>query len=580
MGYIKGITEMENLLGERIIFPDEIIGKLENNNALPEAMAAESEIRNINEPVNVKIKKPRESRRKTTIIIGSVAATVLVVLAIFAIFYAPQGTLTGYTTATREVQEAIDYNKEFSHYTETQLDITNLTGLRISGALEGTRAIVKLRINDVEYTVADITKPQDSLITGMVVGEELSHTISTDKGIYVLGETVTITITPDAENKSIYVTRGEETAKLDGNTYLPAAAGEYTAIALIVLADDILRVETNFTFIEQTAEEANETNQTNTTETPTEPEPTPEPTIPAGYEFTNLCTETCNLAGVSNPVLIIELEPNTTLTITELIITRTKENSAPEQTKNIPDIILAAGQTIALELDDYFTDPDGDTVQYDINEIPEIGSTIAQSTLSISSENTGAYTAYIYATDGDKLVTSNIFLITITSNETKATEPAINATLVETSDLCSSPNINQRPAYCFEGIEDQVFQDILAPLETPAGIMIGRFNRFGNLIIKGLLIQNSTGTPGESDFKIGYSETRLFTEVRTYTAWIDSETGNLHLRGRIYEEQQSITPPQSPVYLIQNKLGIVLGYFDRLTGDLYLKGNIVQLGKV
>ena len=585
MGYLKETREMENFLGERIIFPDEIIDKLENN----EAQAQESEMRNTSEPFIIKVKKPRENRRKTTIIMAGVAAVILVILAITAIFYAPQGTLTGYTAATREIQQTIDYNEEFNHYTETQLELTNITSFRISGVLDGTRATIKLRINNTEYTVAEITKPQDSLITGMATAEEPPlYTITTDKAEYALGETVTINITPEAAEKSIYITYGEETTKLDGNTYVPAAAGEYTAIALIVLADDILRIETNFTVSEGTTPLTNQTNTT-TPETPTETEPTPEPEpAPVNtYEFTSLCTDTCSLAETSNPVLIIELEPNTTLTITELIITKTKENSAPEQTKNLPDIILIAGQTLALDLNDYFNDPDGDTVQYDINEILEINSTITRSTLTISSDNTGAYTAYIYATDGDKLVTSNIFLITITTsetnesiNQTTPTEPMINVTLNETTDPCSNPEVNLRPSTCFVGVEELAFEELAIEVQSMQRGRVGLFTRYGNLVIRGLLVQNATGEPSANDFQVGFSERSGFVETRTVSGWISTETGNLHLRGRIYENQDILSPSQFNTFIIRNKHNMILGYFDELTGDLYLRGNIVQLGKV
>ena len=565
----EAIRRIGEIQEERIIFPEEIIQKPEET---------EIEIPDIQPPQGMV--KPREKSNKKTIILASAAAVILVALAIIAIFQSQQGLLTGYIVATREIQQAIEYNGTFEHYTETRLEVTNITSLRISGTLEGTRAIVKLRVNGVEYLVADIAKLQGEQITGMMVGEESSHTISTDKTSYSLGETVTITITPDAAEKSLYVAHSEETTKLDGNTYLPAAAGEYTAIALIVLPEDIIRIETNFTVIEQIAETANQTNTT-TSETPAEPEPTPEPTIPTGYEFTALCTETCNLAETTNPTLIVELEPDSKLTITELITTRITENSAPEQTKNMPDIILQSGQTTTLSLNEYFADNDGDTVQYDINEIPEINAQLEQSILTLSSDNPGVYTAYIYATDGDKLITSNTFTITITetaeqTNETAPAEPVISGT----TDSCSNPDVNLRPSSCFVGVEDLAFEELTIDIQDQQRERVGLFTRYGNLVIRGLLLQNATGEPGANNFQLGFSERSGFVETRTTTAWISTETGNLHLRGRIYENQDTLEPSQFNTFIIRNKHNMILGYFDELTGDLYLRGNIVQLGKV
>jgi hypothetical protein len=432
--------------------------------------------------------------------------------------------------------------------------------------------------------VAEITNPlqQPSLITGLAIGEPTAqYAITTDKTNYALGETITITITPEAENKSLYVNYGEETHKLEGNTYTPEVIGEYTAIALIVLPNDILRLENNFTVTEQ----PNET----LPETPAEP--TPEPALPTGYEFANLCTETCNIPETNNPTLIIELTENTTLNINTITITQNKENSAPEQTHNIPDIDLITGQTTTLDLNQYFSDTDGDTIQYDINEIPEINAQITQNTLTINSQQTGTYTAFIYATDGDKLTTSNTFQITITeetinktTNETtpitNETTNQTNITLPETTGLCSNPNINLRPSICFVGIENQAFEELNWEVQNKKRARVGIFTRFGNLIIKGIIIQNVTGEPGEQDFTIGFSERNGFSETITNTAWISTESGNLYLRGRIYENQEVLSPAQYNTFVIRNKFGLILGYFDELTGDLYLRGNIVQLGKV
>lgn len=533
-------------------------------------------------------------RRNKVLALGT--AVIILIAAIMGVLYTNSGglagQLTGHTTLTREIQEVTDFNQAFSQVTETQLELSNIISFKISGILEGTSARVKLRINGTEYLVADIVKPEsEQQLTGQVTGEETpQYTITTDKSSYLLGETVTVTIAPDtetssqaadpekasfSENKSLYVSYGEQTQKLETNTYTPEALGEYQAIALITLPDNILRLETNFTVSDEIITET--------------PEPAPPETT--GYEFTALCTETCTIPPTTNPVLIIEPAESSTLTIIEITVMQERENNAPVQVQVIPDLTIAQGETATLDLNEYFSDTDGDVVQYDINEIPEIETTITQNTLTITSANPGVYTVYIYATDGDKLVTSNTFEITInpaeatgegqgtTANET---EPITEITPepVITADPCTVADINQRPSYCFAGIEDQVYQDLSAPLENTEGALLGRFNKFGNLIIKGLLVQGTTGEPETDDFKVGITETVDYKETTTYTAWISKETGNLYLKGIVHEEQEALQPPQFDSYTIQNKFGIVLAYFDERTGDLYLKGNIVQLGKI
>jgi len=532
----------------------------------------------------------QHSKNKKTRMQLGIAGAILVVIAVISIF-SQQGpfTPTGFVIGEKQVQKAIDFNQAFSQYTETQLELGNITGLKISGRLEGAGARVKLRINGTDYLVADIINPTRQNQTAPEQAPQ--YIISTDKTSYVIGETVTVTVTPGTENKSLYVSYGEQTQILDANTYITQELGEYQAIALITLPDDILRIETNFTVGNES------TNETTPIETPT-PENLPEQTNT--YEFSGLCTETCNIPESSSAILIIETSENSTVTITQITTTQNKENQAPEQTRVIADITQTTQETTTLDLNEYFSDPDNDTVQYDINEIPEIDAAISQNILTITSANPGTYTAYIYATDGDKLVTSNTFQITIITaeaenpdNQTNSLNETTNETINETAppgetiteppvltDPCSSPDINQRPSYCFAGIEDKIYQDLSAPLENREGELLGRFNKFGNLIIKGLIVQEATGEPEADDFKIGYTETIDFMETTIYTAWISKATGNLYLRGGVREEQETLQPQQFDTFIIQNKLGIILAYFDERTGDLYIKGNIVQLGKI
>jgi hypothetical protein len=534
-----------------------------------------------------KTKEAVHDPRSKKIITFSAAAIVLILMAIIGIIYTNPNLLTGQVTATRQAQEIISYNRVFDHYTETQLELNKLVSLKISGILEGTSAKVKLRINGTDYLVAEITNPsqQPSLITGMAIGEpteELTpqYIISTDKISYAIGETITITITPEAENKSLYVNYGEETHKLEGNTYAPLAIGEYTAVALIVLPNDILRIETNFTVTEQPVE----TPQNTTTNQTTPPETPPEQTT--GYEFINLCTETCTISETSNPILIVEVAENTTLTITTLTITQNKENSAPEQTHTIPDINLITGQTTTLDLNQYFSDPEGDLVQYDINEIPEINAQITQNALTITSQQPGTYTAFIYATDGDKLTTSNTFQITIqeqtnqtTTNETiPITNETTNQTTEPTNSLpeitdCSNPDPNKRPLECLNSAE--YFQEQTLFITNNAREPIARITSIGNLILSGEVIENESFQPDSGDYTIGYEDS---FGSRYTTVWFESKTGNLHLAGALHEEMINEVPTPG-FFALRNKKGIVLIWADSITGDLFVRGNVIPYRK-
>ncbi|MBN2052781.1 hypothetical protein JW756_04730 [Candidatus Woesearchaeota archaeon] len=635
MNHNENIRKLEETLNEVIRFTNELDEKLARNeidgihyhvllNEKLSGRTKEEIISHIEQKIKEEKNKAREGKKKTITI--SAAAIILIIIAIIGIIYPNPGALTGYTTATKQIEQKIDYNRVFEHYTETQLDLTNLTSLKISGTLEGTGAKIKLRINGTEYLIAQITNPteQPSQITGMVIEEETTqYTITTDKTTYTLGETATITITPTTNNQSLYVSYGEETHKLETNTYKPETTGNYQIIALIVLPEDIIRINTNFTVTsknnsifavpeksnfsetettttEETPKETNETNQTTPTNetTPTENttvnetnqtnETTPtEPTTNA-FVFENLCTETCTLTENSNPVLIVELDDNTTLTINTLTTTQTKENLAPEQNKNIPDITLAKGESRTINLNNYFKDPEEETIQYDINKIPEITTTINQNELTITSQNLGKYTAYIYATDGNKMIVSNTFTITITET-TEETTTETNQTTNETTGLpisneteivltpiidCGNPNPNNRPVECMIGQEDKYFKDKSIFIENLDKTQVARITAFGNMVIRGKLYENSIYAPSSRDFRVNYFIDDGETEV--VSAWIDTATGDLHLRGTAHEEQFSIIPPSTGAFIIQNRKGTNLGFIDKITGDLYLRGNLIQ----
>jgi hypothetical protein len=307
-------------------------------------------------------------RKSKVLALGT--AVIILIAAIMVVLYTSSGgltsQLTGQATLTREVQEVTDFNQAFSQATETQLELNNIISFKISGKLEGTSVKVKLRINGTEYLVADIVKPESQQqITGQATADIPQYTIATDKKSYLLGEIVTISIAPDDGNKSLYVSYGEQTQKLETNTYTPEALGEYQAIGLITLPDNILRLETNFTvtskndsiFAEPEKQGFSDSNET-IAETP---EPTPTET--SGYEFTALCTETCTMPETTNPILVIETAENSTLTITEITTTQQRENNAPVQVQVIPDLTMVRGETGILDLNEYFSDTDGDVVQ-------------------------------------------------------------------------------------------------------------------------------------------------------------------------------------------------------------------------
>ena len=125
-----------------------------------------------------------------------------------------------------------------------------------------------------------------------------------------------------------------------------------------------------------------------------------------------------------------------------------------------------------------------------------------------------------------------------------------------------------------EGKEEDYFKDQSLFLRNLDKVKIARITAFGNFVISGVLVENSVGSPGPRDFRISYTLGDGETDVTT--AWIESGSGDVHLKGNLFEEQFKLLPGNQDTFMIQNRKGTNLGYFERRTGNLYLRGNLLQ----
>lgn len=544
-----------------------------------------------------------EGQKRKHVITISAAAVILVMLAIVGILFTNPDALSGFAVYTPHVQ-TFELGTTFSQLTETQLNITNITSFKITGVLEGTGAAVRLRTDSGEYVVATINN-SDTSVERTITTE---YSLRTDKTIYALGENVSIITNPAVADKSIYMINGEDTSLLDapGETYMTTQPGTYTVRALLTLPNDIIRLETSFTVVNETGNESNETVQGDNTVIQMVNTTTNETNgTSAAYAFTELCEQTCTISETSDPVLIVEPAEGSSLTITSLVTVQNRENLAPQQVMTIPDIMISAGQERTIGLGNYFVEPDLETIQYDINSIPEVTASISQDQLTISSTQPGGYTAYIYATDGNDLVTSNTFLITvvegnITINET--TNESINGTtnitangtmnesindtfnmtfngtgLLNQTNLtmnitnCSATNPNERPIECMYQNTTDFFPDQEIMLYDMDREPVARFTPIGNLLIKGEVITYSNSTPGSRDYRIGYVD---IDGNNIATIWISTETGDLHLLGNLHEENANLEPPAGSFSII-NRRSIFLAYADQYSGELHIRGNVI-----
>jgi hypothetical protein len=525
-------------------------------------------------------KRDEEIRKKqekhTTIALTLIAAIVLMSFAAGMFFNAQDSGITGYVTT--DVNNII-IGETYTAYTEKLIEQSDVTSLRISGNLTTGSARIYLRTTSGRLLVANLS--------ATTAGQE--YILQTDKQEYTLGEDVIATVTPNT-GASVYIYHGNESQILVGESYTPQEEGLHSLVAIITTDNDIIRLELNFTVLPNGSVTINTTNQIRHS------------LESRSSQFEAICDETCAMEPNSRPLLIIEPDSGSEVQINEIIINTQTPNRPPAQATQIPDIIIQRGKAKAIGITPYFIDPDGDEITLEISGLDEVRTAINGNELILQSGRIGSYPARIYATDGKEVTTSNDFYIQVIEpiydipgyepeenvseeipmppavlNETPETVPEIIAPTTPAS-TCDGP-IGDRPSYCFEGSEEKFFREVAATITDKSETPVGRFTRFGNLVVKGILIENSTALPSANDFKLGYTTTFDFEDIMTYTAWVDVD-GNLHLRGRLTQESPVLEPGQFNTYIIKNKLGIVLAYFDELTGDLHLRGNLVQLGKI
>jgi len=134
----------------------------------------------------------------------------------------------------------------------------------------------------------------------------------------------------------------------------------------------------------------------------------------------NECVDTCDLSiNLTTASLIIELSENSTLTIESISYTSSEPiiNAPPVQIRDIEDIYLNNSEIITLNISDYFTDADNDSLIADSESVKGINYTVQQDLITYNVSNLSSnYSMFVYATDGKSLVESNVFHIFLANN--------------------------------------------------------------------------------------------------------------------------------------------------------------------
>jgi len=316
--------------------------------------------------------------------------------------------------------------------------------------------------------------------------------VATDKQVYLLGETVSITVTPNSSSYSLYVHAPSNTYYLEQPVWKTLETGTHTVTALVTINNKTERVSTIFQVISNSA-----------------------PSV----TFTKACVETCYLQ--SEPVVLsIELHG------------------------------------VMLELDNITYKPSNASINNTANA-SNATSQSANATLNASGNATGSNTANNNQT----------------SNASNQASNALQNTAPSPRDLlrkCLAKNPNLRPRYCFTpDKEKELFPEKNFTLVNSLGMRMAVLDSKGNLYLKGNLYQQATGASKEFDFVV--------KGVGQEAAWIDVLTGDLYLRGTVYENQETLMWDSRQDYVISNEKGMYLAIFDAETGNLYLRGSVKEV---
>ncbi len=331
--------------------------------------------------------------------------------------------------------------------------------------------------------------------------------------------------------------------------------------------------------------------------------------VPRTTAFSGLCAETCVMPATGGN-LIVEIIGDATVRV-EATGTSPAPNRAPEIAT--PFTAHTITETTRIDLGTGFTDADNDDLLYSVGITDLVDARIEGSTLILTPLRSGSIDLQVYASDLRAITESSIPLNVVATipaeNETEtrndtlpidgipveqppvidnttepenATEPVVNDTIdIPTPPApemnlngtldCSAADPNQRPVECLLADAEEYFPDEEVFLENLDREKVAKLNMVGNLLITGDIIPNSGGSPGSRDFVIG-SIDRDGNVIAA--AWVETSSGDLHLRGQLIEAEIGLVPP-SGAYSIISKRSIYLAYVDLGTGDMHLRGNVI-----
>lgn len=464
---------------------------------------------------------------------------------------------TGITGFVSQEQMSItDTNIIVNESTSIPLDFNNIDSFYVVGSLTEGSADIQLRVGDESFLVYQGNS------------SEKRFEVYTDKEVYLINDTVNITILPFDSGYTLWLNTPSGDKLPVNNGFIVNELGSYTLDALIFDDENVIKSSISFEVGE--TEKIREFN--------------------IDQIFFDECGATCSLKSTGDATLFLEINTTGTVKISQLKTTIPDINEPPVLVSAIPDLVVDGA--LEVDLSEYFADVDSE-LSYEINNMVGVEETIIGSILRLTGNISGDYETYIYASDSTNLIQSNVFTVTVIgsepiveedimeiniTNETVQEETVIvdvveNVPVIETTLTgCEDPNPNNRPASCT--VTEEYIIDENIRIENLDRKPVAKITPIGNLLITGEVIENSDSKPGSRDYRIGYVN-RDGQSVATI--WID-RSGNLHLIGKLYEENGNLNPIPGSYSLI-NKRSIFMAWADTVKGDLHVRGNVIPYRK-
>ncbi|MBD3209419.1 hypothetical protein GF367_03285, partial [Candidatus Woesearchaeota archaeon] len=140
-------------------------------------------------------------------------------------------------------------------------------------------------------------------------------------------------------------------------------------------------------------------------------------------QISNFCDESCKLPDIKDATLLIVLDGNLSFTLEQIDYVI---NQPFAQLQPIPNMTMTVNETVVVEASAYFPEVDG--LFFDVPSVDGLVARAVDGNVTITAQQEGIFDFFLYVTDGDSLLQSNEFVITVLPTNASLNE-TVNMTM-------------------------------------------------------------------------------------------------------------------------------------------------------